>query len=181
VDVHVAAPAASDHFLRDEHASAPGRGNDGSTVARPTTGAGAATAAAGDAGWQRIFAGEAVDVDLLDASSTAAAFLGEAELAVGTYTELRIHVAAAYGIDHAGGRVEFQVPSGKVRFQAPFQVDSAMATRIVLDIDVETSMQRRGNAWLLQPFLGQAEVLARDGGASGAGVHEPGQIIEVET
>lgn len=129
-------------------------------------------------GWIELWSNPSgVDVDLLEARDNRSAFLGETNLSIGTYTQIRMHVAAAYGIDHDGERHGFKVPSGKVRYVTPFDVHPDSETRIVLDIDLDQSLRQQGSGWMLHPVVGKTDVALVAGAQSGADVHSEGQVV----
>ncbi|MFA5943399.1 MAG: DUF4382 domain-containing protein [Candidatus Thermoplasmatota archaeon] len=133
------------------------------------------------AGWRTLFEDSAgVDVDLLNASGTHAAFLGEADLPAGKYTQLRITVTEAYGIDN-GTRVPITVSSGTLKLNHPFDVEEAAETRIVLDIDLDRSLhQQGGGAWRMTPVVGSVEAEEVDDEESGEDASEEGEIEDLE-
>lgn len=135
------------------------------------------------AGWKTLFEDAAgVDVDLLNASGAQAAFLGEADLASGKYTQVRIHVLRAYGMQD-GAEVNITLSSGTLKLNHPFEVEADRETRIVLDFDLDRSLRQQGTdgAWRMTPVVGTvvAEVVADDASGEEAG-QEAGDIEEIE-
>ena len=135
----------------------------------------------GTAGWRTLFEDSAgVDIDLLNATGTHAAFLGEADLPAGKYTQLRVTVTEAYGIDN-GTRVPITVSSGTLKLNHPFDVEEGAETRIVLDIDLDRSLrQQGGGAWRMTPVVGSIEAEEVDDEESGEDASEEGEIEDLE-
>lgn len=135
----------------------------------------------GTAGWQTIVEnGTGIDVDLLNASGDRAAFLGETGLSAGKYTQLRIIVAEAFGIDHDGVRHNFTIPSGTLKLNRPFTVEADQETRIILDFDLDKSLKQNPQGWRMTPVVGQTLVEVVEDSESGAEVHEEGEIASIE-
>jgi hypothetical protein len=133
-----------------------------------------------DAGWIPIAEDEnPIDVNLLNATGAQAAFLGEANLSAGQYTQIAIVVDDAYGIDDEGERVDVTVPSGVGRIVESFEVASGEETRIVLDLDLDRAMTEANGDWKLTPVFGKTVVEQVDDGESGADQHERGEIADV--
>lgn len=136
----------------------------------------------GTAGWQTLVENATgIDVDLLNASDDRAAFLGEAGLPAGKYTQLRVIVAEAYGIDHEGLRHDFAIPSGTLKLNRPFTVEADQETRIILDFDLDQSLKQNPQGWRMTPIVGQTLVEVVDDSDSGQDVHEEGEIAAIET
>lgn len=87
-----------------------------------------------------------VDVDLLAANGTKAAFLGEADLPAGDYDEILVTVKEAYGIQN-GTRVDFVLEETVVELEHVFLVGSGRETRLVIDFDLTESLERKDGAW----------------------------------
>lgn len=136
------------------------------------------------AGWETLYDdASGTDVDLLNASGARAAFLGEADLDAGKYTQIRVHVLEAYGIQN-GTRVNITVSSGTLKLIHPFEVEADKETRIVLDFDLDRSLRQQGmdGAWRLTPVVGtvSAEVVEDDASGEEAG-DEAGEIEELKS
>ena len=133
------------------------------------------------AGWKVLFSDAAgVDVDLLNASGTQAAFLGEAELAAGRYTQLRVAVKSAYGMAN-GTQVPLTLSSGTLKLNHPFTVESGAETRLVLDFDLDRSLHQQGNgAWRMTPVVGSVTAEEVEDSESGEESAEPGDVEDVE-
>lgn len=137
----------------------------------------------GTSGWKSLFEEDAgVDVDLLNASGTHAAFLGEANLTAGKYTQIRVHVQEAYGIQN-GTRVNITVSSSTLKLIHPFEVEADRETRIVLDFDLDRSLRQPGmdGAWRMTPVVGtvSADIVEDDASGAEAGA-EAGETEEIE-
>lgn len=121
---------------------------------------------------------DGIDVDLLNASGTRSAFLGEADLEAGTYTQIRVQVIEAYGIQD-GERSDFRVPSGTLKLVRSFDVEADQETKITLDFDLDRSLTQAGQGqWILTPVVGTTYVEIVEDDASGEDVHEEGDIQE---
>lgn len=134
------------------------------------------------AGWRVVFeSSSGVDVDLLNASGRRAAFLGEADLPAGRYTQIRVVVTEAYGVTHNGSRVDIEVSSGTLKLVQAFTVEAGMESRIVLDIDLERALHQQGNgAWRLTPVIGNTVVDVVEDGESGEEAAQEGEVVELE-
>ncbi len=119
------------------------------------------------------------DLDLLNLSGNRAAFLGEANLTAGTYTQIRIEVLEAYGIQN-GTRVDFTVPSGTLKVVRSFELEAGKESRIVIDFDLDRSIKQTGKAWKMTPVIGKTTVTVVDSQASGAEAHEEGEATRLE-
>lgn len=132
------------------------------------------------AGWIELWQNASGrDIDLLDASGDRAAFLGEAGVEPAKYTQLRIHVIEAYGIDHAEERHDFTVPSGVLKLNRPFEVVGGEETRIIIDFDLDESLKKSNGEWRMRPVVGSVAVDLVEDEESGADVHDEGEIASV--
>lgn len=135
-----------------------------------------------EAGWLQIVSdSQGIDIDLLNATGTRAAFLGEANLSAGTYTQIAVVVEEAYGIDNDGSQVSITVPSGIGRIVRSFEVQADQETRIILDLDLDRALAESDDrGWQLTPVFGQTSVETVDDEQSGQDAHEQGEIAEVQ-
>ncbi len=135
-----------------------------------------------EAGWLQIVSdSQGIDVDLLNATGTRAAFLGEANLSAGTYTQIAVVVEEAYGIDNDGSQVSITVPSGIGRVVQSFEVQADQETRIILDLDLDRALAESDDqGWQLAPVFGQTSVETVDDDQSGQDAHQQGEIAEVQ-
>ncbi len=132
------------------------------------------------AGWMTLVEdADGIDVDLLNASGDRAAFLGEEDLQAGKYTQIRITVAEAYGIDHDGARHDFTVPSGTLKLNRPFTIEADQETRIILDFDLDASLKENPQGWRMTPKVGRTLVEIVEDSESGAEAHQEGEIASV--
>jgi hypothetical protein len=137
--------------------------------------------AAGNDSWMLVWQNQTgADVDLLAASGDLAVFLGEAELAAGRYTQVRINATEAYGIkDNETIPITLTNPSLKV--VRSFEIEDGEETRIVLDFDLEQSLHQQGQGgWRMTPVIGKTFVEVVEDGSSGEDVSEEGDVVEVE-
>lgn len=108
----------------------------------------------GTAGWKTLFEGS-VDVDLLNTTGAKAAFLGEAGLPAGKYQQLRLEASSAYGIKKDGTRVDIDLPVKELKVVRGLRVEADKETQIVIDIDLEKSLQEGKNGYAFKPVLGK--------------------------
>lgn len=132
-----------------------------------------------EAGWITIFENATgQDIDLLAASGDSAAFLGEADLDAGKYTQIRIIVQRAYGVDSEGNETEFTVSSGTVKVVGNFEVGGGEETQVTIDFDLDRSIKEQGNGnWRMTPVVGKTIVTQVADEESGEDVAEEGEIV----
>ena len=98
-----------------------------------------------DTGWV-IVNGEAVTVDLLEWNNGKVMTLGDAEMPVGHYTQIRLLIdAAAIVVD--GQEHELDVPSGAqtgLKFGPEFTIEEGSTYELVIDFDVVKSIVING-------------------------------------
>ena len=114
-------------------------------------------------GWITVFSGSKT-VDLLDFEEEGSkAFLGEANLTEGRYTQIRITVEDAVGVDKEDGtEAPIVVSSGTAKVVRPWNVTAGEAVSVTLDIDLDRSLREQGNGqWRMTPVIGR--VLVEDG------------------
>lgn len=135
-EVHVTFSKVEAHYA--------GSGNDTENETAENGTDGNDTANGTDAGWRTLFEGER-SVDLLQYSEDGAkAFLGDAELETGTYTQIRANVTEAYVVDDNGTRENVTVASGSVKVVRSFTVEANATTQVVIDIDLDKSLRAQG-------------------------------------
>lgn len=118
-----------------------------------------------DGEWRTLFDGTR-SVNLLNFSEDdSRAFLGDAELTVGRYTQIRVNVTDAWGIDNeTGERENITVSSGTVKVVRSFEVTANDTTQIVVDVDLDQSLHQQGGGpdgdgpWRLTPVVGMVAV-----------------------
>ncbi|HUR25590.1 MAG TPA: DUF4382 domain-containing protein [Candidatus Thermoplasmatota archaeon] len=132
-------------------------------------------------GWKVLFSdASGSDIDLLNATGTRAAFLGESGLAAGKYTQLRVTVTEVYGIQN-GTRVPITLSSGTLKLNHPFEVEADAETRLVLDFDLEKSLHQSGNgSWRMTPVVGSVDTDEVDDEKSGKEHDEEGDVRDLE-
>jgi len=144
--------------------------------------------------WRTVFASDGTDVDLLAASGNASAFLGEEDLEAGRYTQIRIHVASAHGIDHDNETVEIEVVGSPLKVVRSFEVEAGMESRIVIDFDLDRSLKCQGGgagplpplpgqepeacSWRLAPVVGKTTVTVVEDDESGSEADTEGEVVE---
>lgn len=119
------------------------------------------------------------DVDLLDAQGARAAFLGEANLSAGKYTQIRIHVTQAYGVQ-GNSTVPIALSNGILKVVRSFDVEADQETRLVLDFDLDRALKETGQGWRMTPVIGKTFVHQVDDAQSGGEVHAEGEVAELE-
>lgn len=133
------------------------------------------------AGWITLASdADGIDVNLLNATGTKAAFLGDANLSAGTYTQIAVVVQDAYGIDDNGSQVPITVPSGVGRVVSSFDVQAGQETQIIIDLELDRAMTQSGDGWKLTPVFGKTTTRTVDDSEAGSEAHEPGEVAEVE-
>ncbi len=169
VQVHAAGSADGEEDDEDD-------GTDGNE-----TDDGNETGDGSSAGWKVLFSSSSgVDVDLLNASGAQAAFLGEADLAAGRYTQLRVTVEEAYGMAN-GTKVPLTLSSGTLKLNHPFTVKADAETRLVLDFDLDGSLHQQGNgAWRMTPVVGSVSAEEVDDASSGDEAAQPGDVEDID-
>ncbi len=109
-----------------------------------------------DGRWITVFNGTK-EVDLLRFNETGAkAFLGEADVPTGKYTQIRINVTDAWGIQD-GNRTNITVSSGTVKVVRPWDVsDNGTIAQVTVDLDLDRSLRQQGNGdWRMTPVIGK--------------------------
>jgi hypothetical protein len=95
-----------------------------------------------------------VDLRSLNGSD-ARGFLGETEVTAGNYSQVRLGIAAAWGVREDGGRQNFTVPSQVLRINVAFDVGPNANTTFTADFDLDRSIVRAGQSgnWIMRPVL----------------------------
>lgn len=95
--------------------------------------------------WLTAFNGTR-SVDLLRFNETGAkAFLGAADVPVGRYTQIRVNVTEAYGIDENGTRSNITVSSGTAKIVRPWTVSANGTTaQVTIDLNLDRSLHKQG-------------------------------------
>lgn len=126
---------------------------------------------------------ESRELDLMAYNESGSkAFLGDAEVPEGRYTQIRINVTDAWARDNNDTRVEVEVASETARVVRNWTVqDNATTTQVTIDLDLDQSLVERsgdgddrggdgqagGNGsedgqeqapWILTPVIGQVAV-----------------------
>ena len=115
-------------------------------------------------GWRTLFSDtHGASVDLLNASGTKAAFLGEAGLPAGHYQQIRIAATSAWGIDLAGVAHTIQVPDKQpLRITKSFKVDGGKETQLIIDIDLEKALELKNGSWEFKQKIGKVYAHVKD-------------------
>ena len=125
------------------------------------------------AGWQTLLTPGGT-YNLLELVNGTLASLGIADLAVGSYTQMRLvldnnpdvgsnilghaHPYGNYLIDNTDAEIELKVPSGMqtgIKLVHGFTIVRSGATELVMDFDAAKSVVKAGNSghWLLKPTI----------------------------
>ena len=106
-------------------------------------------------GWITIV-NETQTFDLL-ALQNISALLGEKNLTVGKYTQIRLTVASAIITINVNGSIEehtLKVPSDDIKLNHPFTISENTTTVLILDFIVSQSIHQTGNGkFLLKPTI----------------------------
>ena len=109
-------------------------------------------------GWIVVSEGNRT-INLLDYEEEGSrAFLGDANLSAGRYTQIRLMVTAAWGIDAEGNRTDIRIPNPTVKVVKSFEVEDGETTRLVIDVDLDRSLHGRSDAPVLTPVIGSVDV-----------------------
>jgi hypothetical protein len=114
-----------------------------------------------ETGWTTVFESSTGEtVNLLNYTSTDQAFLGQAEVDPGRYTQIRVTVSQAWGQDLAGERVDFMVPSGELKTAKSFVIEDNETVALVIEIDLDQSIHEAGDSGqvIFRPVIGQVIV-----------------------
>jgi hypothetical protein len=117
------------------------------TAANTTSTSGAAS----EAGWITLVSGNQT-VDLKAFQGDAKAFLGEANITAGKYTQIRITVSQAYGTKN-GTQTNFTLPSGKLKLTGPWEATEGQATQLIVDFQLEKSIHKAGSKYMFKPTM----------------------------
>lgn len=108
----------------------------------------------GPEGWVSVKE-DAAAFDLLSLrSSDASALLGEAPLAPGHYTQIRMEVTNAIVITSVGANYQVTIPSGELKMVKGFDILPNKKLTLTLDFDADTSLHTTGNGkYILRPTV----------------------------
>lgn len=91
--------------------------------------------------------------DLLTLNNGASALLGEAELAAGHYTQLRLELASAEVVNDSVS-YPLTIPSGTLKFVSGFDVTADSTTQLLVDFDAARSIHQTGKGqYKLKPTI----------------------------
>ena len=129
-----------------------------------------------DSGWSEVVLASPQRIDLLDYTNGKTLPLGETQLPAGTYTQMRLVLAAnggtapyANAIQPSGGsETALDTPSGQqsgLKFNVNMSVPANQVASFVLDFDACRSFVRAGNSgkYLLKPVISVIPVLSDTG------------------
>ncbi len=108
-----------------------------------------------DGQWITVSSGNVtVDLKALNGSNGASAFLGDAEVPVGRYNQIRLTVVEATAVWTNGTQQDVKVPGHAIRIKGHFTVEQDKETRLTLDFDLSKSLVKTGNGKLiLKPVI----------------------------
>ncbi len=151
--------------------SAPG-GNESAPEGNETAEDDESSESRADSSWI-VIVNQTHTVNLKNFTGDARAFLGNASVPAGTYTQIRIHVDEAWGIlADNGSRVEVMVPSDALKIVRPWTVAADEATELTVDFILEDSLIKAGQSgkWIFKPVMKLAvDHVGGDDGAADAG------------
>lgn len=108
-----------------------------------------------EAGWYTIV-NESQDFDLI-ALQNVTDILGEKELSIGKYTQIRLNVDQAEITINNSGEIEvydMQIPSKTVKLVKAFWINENETTELTLDFDVYESVHQTGNnKFIMRPTI----------------------------
>ena len=110
--------------------------------------------ATNESGWHNISVSNTVD---LMSVKTASALLGSAQLPAGQYTQLRIVVEKAWGVTTTGKSYNFTVPSGDLRTDDPFTVQTGQTSSLTLDVNLSHSIVWTAMGYVFTPVIGSIQ------------------------
>jgi len=102
-------------------------------------------------GWTTIFEGSKT-FNLLEFTGNFTGVLGEQSLQPGKYEQIRLFIENA-SITVNGQTFDLIVPSNVLKVVEEFQVESNKTTLLILDFDVNKSIKREGNKYILRPTI----------------------------
>ncbi len=80
--------------------------------------------------------------------------LGSENVTPGKYTQIRAEVTGVEGLTKAGEPYKATIPSGKLKFVRPFNVEAGMTTVLTLDFDGDKSLIMTGKGkFLFKPVV----------------------------
>jgi hypothetical protein len=80
------------------------------------------------------------------------AFLGEQEIAAGTYTQIRLNVDSAL-VTINGVQYNLTIPSGTVKLVRSFQIIENQTTTLTLDFNAEQSIHQADDKYIMRPTI----------------------------
>lgn len=96
--------------------------------------------------------------------SGSKAFLGESELPAGRYTQIRVNVTDAWGINNTGGNETFDLVDTEYKIVRTWNVSANQTTQVVIDINLTRALHQQGDGgqyggdgdgWRFTPVIGQ--------------------------
>lgn len=134
------------------------------------------SAADGDSGWSEVVLSPARRIDLLGLTNGVLADLGQTALPAGTYTQMRLLLAANAGSPYAnavvlssnGNEVALTTPSAQqsgLKLNVNMTVEADKVADFVIDFDACKSIVKRGNSgqYNLKPVVSVIPVLSSAG------------------
>lgn len=104
-----------------------------------------------NSGWHNVSVSSTID---LMSVKTVSALLGSTQLPAGEYTQLRIVVEKAWGVTSSGKTYNFTVPSGDLRTDDPFTVNTGQTSSLMLDVNLSHSIVWTDMGYLFTPVIG---------------------------
>jgi hypothetical protein len=101
-------------------------------------------------GWHTIVEGP-VTYDLMQLINVTE-LLGQKDLPVGKYTQIRLVVDSATATI-AGESVELEIPSGEVKLVHGFDIEPGKTLTLTLDFDAQESIHAAGPKYIMRPTI----------------------------
>ncbi|MBI1909234.1 MAG: DUF4382 domain-containing protein [Deltaproteobacteria bacterium] len=133
--------------------------------------------------WQTISKGSQI-FDLLTLKDGVEAVLAQSSLAVGTYEQIRLHLADNPRVLVDGTWQPLRIPSGfqtGLKLNGPFEIRAGQITKLILDMDPDKNIHYvpGQNQWYLQPSLEMEAIYI--GIETPEGEFQPTAVIEPVT
>lgn len=96
---------------------------------------------------------EAKTYDLLSLVNGVEAVLGEADLAAGTYTQMRLVLGDSCYVYAGGIKIALTVPSSEIKLNINATIRANVTYKLVLDFDATRSLVTTGTGLILKPVI----------------------------
>ncbi|MBI2427824.1 MAG: DUF4382 domain-containing protein [Ignavibacteriales bacterium] len=96
---------------------------------------------------------EAKTYDLLSLVNGVEAVIGDAELAAGTYTQMRLVLGDSCYVYAGGVKIALKVPSSEIKLNINATIRANVTYKLVLDFDATRSLVTTGTGMILKPVI----------------------------